>query len=179
MRRLQKMKNDRAKRAVHLMSVRVAASSLGYVLFAVIWILYIVYAGLPWGVQLTLNGAFLGDNIAGMLQVVAIRPIHPNRKVRKRSSATASSSDNIKGTGRHDYGTSGGTLRTVENPDATQLVDTRAASTESSSSSDDVDSDNDSIYQTDVEAAKHELLDHHMEDDDDTEEDDTTTGSGN
>ena len=137
---------------MQVMSLRVAASSSGYILFAIVWILYVIYAGHPWGVQLTLNGAFLGDNIAGLLQVVAIRPIHPNRKVRKRSSATASSSEGAKID-------SAGPLRTLDSRrDAQSIVDTRAAATSSSSSNDE--EDDDSMYQTDVEGIKQALSAH-------------------
>ena len=140
--RLRKMKNDRAKKAVQLMSIRVAASSIGYFLFFVVWILYVFYAGMPWGVNLTLNGALLGDNIAGLLQVAAIRPIHPNRKVRKRTSATGSSEG-----AKID---SAGPLRTVDNNHGASTVRAdsvfpgNTASPSSSSSAEE--SSDDSIY---------------------------------
>lgn len=173
MRRLQKMKNDRARKAVQVMSLRVAASSSGYVLFAVVWILYVLYAGMPWGVNLTLNGALLGDNISGLLQVAAIRPIHPNRKVRKRSSATASSSEGAKID-------SAGPLRTVDNHrDATGRLDTRAATASPSSSSDTEDS----MYQTDAEVIKNDLVPHPPGaadyDDEDDEQESTTSSDSN
>lgn len=83
--RLRKMRNPRSKHAIRVMTLRVAASTSGYALFAIGFILYSTIAGRPWGVTISLNLAFLGENIAGLLQVIAIRPISASKKGSKGS----------------------------------------------------------------------------------------------
>lgn len=73
--RLAKMDQVKARRSIINMTVRVSVSSIGYLFFAICMILFLFVASKPWGLTLVLNGAFLGENFAAIMQVIALRPV--------------------------------------------------------------------------------------------------------
>lgn len=73
--RLAKMDQIKARRSIVNMTIRVSISSIGYITFAICMILFLFVASKPWGLTLVLNGAFLGENFAAIMQVIALRPV--------------------------------------------------------------------------------------------------------
>lgn len=124
--RLQEMQhNRRAKLAIRVMAARVATSTSGYAMFTIGFILYVLFASRAWGLQLSLNLVFFGENVAGLLQVIAIRPIRASKKRAPRYNSN---------------GTTGPTLG-IESPEASKRNSKSATATEPSY--EDIDSESD------------------------------------
>lgn len=80
----------RGKKVVRHMTLRITVSSLGYVICLAALIAFAVAYTEVWGRAMTLNAVYLGLNLAGIMQVLALRPIRPSKSSKSKSSSNHS-----------------------------------------------------------------------------------------
>lgn len=82
----------RGKTLVRKMTVRIAVSSGGYVICLAALISFAVAYQQVWGRAMTLNSVFVGLNLAGLMQVLALRPVPRKSKASKDASSSHATS---------------------------------------------------------------------------------------
>jgi hypothetical protein len=146
-RRLRQMENATARRGLINMSIRVATSSIGYITFSGSMIAFILVASRLWGLPLVMNAAFLGENFAALMQVIALRPIAK----RISTSSNATKLGNRGRSGSHSY--SAGPLQTMDFNHNTLNKTNSASIITSNKEFDDDDDDDDVVDVVDVDTS--------------------------
>lgn len=78
------------KRAVRQMTLRITVSCLGYVICIAALIAFSISYQQVWGRSMTLNTIFIGFNLAGLMQVLALRPAPQHGSSSRNSAGSAS-----------------------------------------------------------------------------------------
>ena len=100
---------SRGKTIVRRMTIRIAVSCLGYIICLAAIVAFSLSYQAVWGRGMTLNAIFLGLNLAGLMQVLALKPSPQHSKSSKSSSHKQGSSktvsmghDSARGPGSHE-----------------------------------------------------------------------------
>jgi hypothetical protein len=74
------------KGKIRTMSLRIALSSGGYVIVVISIIMFAIFSQRVWGRSMTLNSVFIGLNLAGFMQVFALKPVKTSASSTKSNS---------------------------------------------------------------------------------------------
>lgn len=78
------------KSVIRRMTLRIALSSLGYIIIIIAAIVFAAVYHYVWGRSMPLNAIFVGFNLASIMQVLALKPIQHSSSQEKHSSSTPS-----------------------------------------------------------------------------------------
>lgn len=98
---VQRIKN-RGKKLVRKMTFRIAISSVGYIICIAATISFALWFPHPWGRFMTLNSIFIGLNVAGLMQVLALKP-PPEQRLGGTSATTPSANSDRAGSAVSDH----------------------------------------------------------------------------